>query len=234
VGFDELLGLHKHAAGAAAGVVDLAAVGRQHRHQGLDDAGGRIELAALLALGAGELPEEVLVDLTQHIPRLGLILTKADGGDEINELAELAIGQRRAGVPLVENAFKPRVFRLDGCQGVIDALADIRLLGGGAQGFPTGAPAPRRRSPLCSSRGLRVRRLSLGAGIQQAVIVVLVGKAASQFGAAGGKGVGDKLQEDQAENQVLVFGGIDVGAQLVGGGPESFFDIGEHERCNLE
>jgi hypothetical protein len=44
-------------------------VGRQHRHQGLDDAGGRIELAALLALGAGELPEEVFVDLAQHVAR---------------------------------------------------------------------------------------------------------------------------------------------------------------------
>ena len=37
VGFDELLRLHEHAAGAAAGVVDAALVGREH----LDEAGAR-------------------------------------------------------------------------------------------------------------------------------------------------------------------------------------------------
>ena len=67
VGLDELLGLHEHAAGAAAGVVDAALVGREHLDQHADDARGRVELAAVLALGAGELGEEVLVDAAEHV-----------------------------------------------------------------------------------------------------------------------------------------------------------------------
>ena len=34
--------------------------------------------------------------------------------------------------------------------------------------------------------------------------------------------VRDVFDKDEAEHQVLVFGGIHVGAQIVGGGPESF------------
>ena len=59
--------LHEHAAGAAAGVVDAALVRREHLDQHADDAAGRVELAALLALGAGELAEEVLVDAAEDV-----------------------------------------------------------------------------------------------------------------------------------------------------------------------
>ena len=55
VGFDELLRLHEHAARAAAGIVDAAFVGREHLDQQADDALRGVELAAFLALGAGEL-----------------------------------------------------------------------------------------------------------------------------------------------------------------------------------
>jgi hypothetical protein len=68
VGFDELFGLHKHAARAAAGIVDLAVVGDEHGHQGFDDAGGGVELPALFAFGAGELAEEVFVDPSRVLP----------------------------------------------------------------------------------------------------------------------------------------------------------------------
>ena len=53
-------------AGAAAGVVDAALVGLEHLDQQLDHAARRVELAALLALGAGELREEVLVDAAEE------------------------------------------------------------------------------------------------------------------------------------------------------------------------
>ena len=72
VRLDELLALHEHAARAAAGVVDAALVGRQHLDQHPDHAAGRVELAALLALGAGELGEEVLVDPARGCPWRGL------------------------------------------------------------------------------------------------------------------------------------------------------------------
>jgi hypothetical protein len=76
VGFDELFGLHEHAARAAAGVVHLAVVRGEHGHQGLDDAGRRVELAPLLAFGAGELAQEVFVHLTEHVAGLAASVPK--------------------------------------------------------------------------------------------------------------------------------------------------------------
>lgn len=46
----------------------------------------------------------------------------------------------------------------------------------------------------------------------------------------GGEGVGDVLEEDEAQHQVLVFGGVHVGAQLVGCRPEGLLDVVEHWR----
>ena len=73
---DELLAADEHAARAAAGVVDAALVRRQHLDEHADDAAGRVELAALLALGAGELGEEVLVDAAEDV--LGAIRRAAE------------------------------------------------------------------------------------------------------------------------------------------------------------
>ena len=67
VGFDEFFRLHEHAAGAAGGVVDAAFVGGEHLDEAADDAGRRVELAAVLALGAGEHGQEVFVDPAQDI-----------------------------------------------------------------------------------------------------------------------------------------------------------------------
>ena len=45
---------------------------------------------------------------------------------------------------------------------------------------------------------------------------------------SGGKGVGDVLDEDEAQHKVLVFGSVHVGAQLVGCGPERLLDVVDH------
>ena len=67
VGFDEFFRLHEHAAGTAAGIVNAAFVGREHFDEKTDDALRGVELAAFLALGAGELAEEVFVDATEQV-----------------------------------------------------------------------------------------------------------------------------------------------------------------------
>jgi hypothetical protein len=59
--------LHEHAAGAAAGIVDAAFVGGEHLDEEADDALRGVELAAFLALGAGELAEEVFVDAAEDV-----------------------------------------------------------------------------------------------------------------------------------------------------------------------
>ena len=67
VGFDEFFRLHEHAAGAAAGIVDAAFVGSEHLDEEAHDALRGVELAAVLALGAGELAEEVFVDAAEDV-----------------------------------------------------------------------------------------------------------------------------------------------------------------------
>ena len=51
VRLDELLGLHEHAARAAAGVIDAPVVGFEHLDEQADDAARGEELAAELAFG---------------------------------------------------------------------------------------------------------------------------------------------------------------------------------------
>jgi hypothetical protein len=67
VGFDEFFRLHEHAAGAAGGVVDAALVGGEHLDEAAHDAGRGVELAAVLALGAGEAGEEIFVHAAEQI-----------------------------------------------------------------------------------------------------------------------------------------------------------------------
>jgi len=67
VGFDELFRLDEHAAGALAGVVDAAFVRREHHDEAAHDAARDLELAAVLALGAGEAGEEILIHVANQI-----------------------------------------------------------------------------------------------------------------------------------------------------------------------
>ena len=97
VGLDEFLALHEHAARAAAGVVDAALVRGEHLDQHADDAAGRVELAALLALGAGELGEEIFVDAAQDVLGAVLLAAQADGADQVDQFAEALLVERRAG-----------------------------------------------------------------------------------------------------------------------------------------
>ncbi|MFM1909069.1 MAG: hypothetical protein RLZZ591_2746 [Pseudomonadota bacterium] len=139
VGFDELFRLHKHAAAATAGVVHLALVRGQHGHQCFDDAGWGVELPATLAFGTGEHAQKVFVYLAQHVAGHGGVVAKADLRDQVHQLAQLAVGQLRAGVALVQNAFELGVFKFDQHQGVVDELAYLHAFGHGSYGFPARA-----------------------------------------------------------------------------------------------
>jgi hypothetical protein len=70
----ELVRLDEHAAGAAAGVEDHAALGFEHRHQGADDGERREVLAAALAFGGGELADEVFVDAADQVRAVVILL----------------------------------------------------------------------------------------------------------------------------------------------------------------
>ncbi len=83
---DEALAGHEHAARTAAGVVDAAPIRRQHLDEHADDVAGRVELAALLALRAGELGQEVLIDAAEDVAGAIRRTAEADVGHEVDEL----------------------------------------------------------------------------------------------------------------------------------------------------
>lgn len=97
VRFDEFLRRHEHAARALAGVVDAALVRAKHLDEAAHDAERGVELAAVLALGAGEAGEEILVDAAEQIDGAVGFFTRLrafagggefDRGDEVDEFAE--------------------------------------------------------------------------------------------------------------------------------------------------
>ena len=226
VRFDEFFRLHKHAAGAAARVVHLALVRVQHGDQRVDDGLRGVELAAFFAFGAGELAEEVFVHLAQDVAGDGLVFAKADGGHQVHQLAQLAVRQRGAGVAFVEDAFQARVFLLDDGQRVVDAFADVGLLGGGAQAFPAGGFRHPEHVHFAVVVALfQLFGQQLGVAVVQEVVVSFVGKAAGELVAPRLKGVGYEFEENQPQHDVLIFGGVHIGAQLVGGGPQGFLDV---------
>ena len=59
------------------------------------------------------------------------------------------------------------------------------------------------------------------------VVMVRVLELLAQFLLALFEGVGDVLQEDQAQHYVLVDRGVQAGAQFVSGGPQLFFELVE-------
>jgi len=213
---DELLALHEHSARAAAGVVNTALVGRKHEHKHLNHASGRVELSAFLALGAGELGEEVLVDAAEDVFGALLLVTQADGANEVNQLAEALLVERGAGVVFGQNALQRLVVALNGNHRIVNDLAYSGLFGVGLEVRP-----PRLlRHPEDVLRSILVWILRVGTfrlfGNKPGVVLL--------------KCVGDVLQEDETENDVLVLGGVHIVAELVCRLPE--LDL-KAERCSI-
>ena len=211
---DELHRLHEHARRAAAGVVHPAAVGLEHLDQQRDHAARRVELAALLALGAGELGEEVLVDAAEHVLGAARFVADLDVADEVDELAEALLVERGAGVVLGQHALERRVVALDAGHRIVDKLADGALAGLRLQV----RPARLGRYPEDALGAVLVRVFGVGAP----------GLLGEQRGMALLEGVGDVLEEEQAEADVLVLGRVHAAAQRVGHLPELGFvaDVG--------
>ncbi len=214
VGFDEAVGLDEHAAGAAARVVHAALVGFEHLNQQSNDAARRVELAAEFAFGLSELAEEVFVYATECVAGFGAVAFEAYVGNEVDEALELDRFDAASSVVAWKLALEVRVVALDGEDGVIDECGDVRA---GCLVLEV-RPARFRRHPEDTLGGVLVPVL-------EETLKLLTGDVVGfefglQFFTAGFEGVGDVLQEEQAEDDVLVLGGIDLSTQGVGGLPQ--------------
>ena len=124
-----------------------------------------------------------------------------DAGDEVDQLAQHHLVERRAIVVLGQHALEAGVGLLDLGHRVVDQLADGRLLGVGLQM----RPARLLRHPEHVLGQILVRVLGSGGVFRQ------------QRRALRLEGVRDVLEKDQAERDVLVVRRLEVLAQLVGG-----------------
>ena len=124
---DELLALNEHSARPAARVIDPALIGCQHLDEHAHDMGRRVKLAALLALGAGKLRQEVYVDLAKDVAGAVGRAAEADIADEIDQLAEPLLVEAGTGVFPWQDALERGVVALDCDHRVVDGRADRRL-----------------------------------------------------------------------------------------------------------
>ena len=102
--FDKLFRLDEHATRATAGVIDTAFVWREHFDQQAHDAARRVELAALLAFGAGKLREEIFINAAKDILGAVSLVAQTDVADEVYELAEALFIEARVGVVFGKDA----------------------------------------------------------------------------------------------------------------------------------
>ena len=201
---DELFRLHEHAAGAAAGFVDATPVRLQHLNQQPDDGAGCVEFAAALAFRAGKAAQEILMDPPENISRAVGLLDHSDSAHKVDRFAEHDLVQRRAGVILGQHALERGVPGLDRQHGVVDVLADSRQFGPGSQVRPAGLP----RNPEDVLGEVLFRVLGVSRFLLQKLGPLCLG------------GVGDVLEKDQAERDMLVVRRLHVAAELVCRGPE--------------
>ncbi len=121
---DKRLVLHEHARRAAARIVDTSPIGLDHLDEKRDHAARGVELAALLAVGARELGEEVLVHAPEYILRPAVGIPDPDGAHQVDELAETVLVERETGVVPGQHALERWVVPLNPGHGFVHELAD--------------------------------------------------------------------------------------------------------------
>jgi hypothetical protein len=172
---------------------------------------------------AGEATEEIFVNAAEDVLGFGGGFVEADVADDINEAAELDFIEAGAGVIAGEDTFERRVLALDGSHGVVDDFADF---GGFGFGFDF-VPAGFGREPKDIGGEVFIAVFggfgALGFVFDEPVAFG-VGEAEEELLALFLEGVGDVFEEDEAEADVLVLGGVHVAAHFIGGGPELGFE----------
>ena len=202
---EEAFALDEHAAGAAGGVVDGAAGGGEHGDEQADDGPRGVELAAVFSLGGGEAGEEIFVDAAEDVA--AALFGGAEAAEQAHEFAEQGALEAGALVDLREHAGEGGVVGLDRGHGGVDHAAEGGVAEAGLGAHGDGAPAGGGRDPEDAGGGVVGEVLAVVAGLVELVAVAF-------------EGVGDVLEEQEAEDDVLVLGGVHVAAQLVGGLPE--------------
>src|SRR5205085_1534784 len=127
VGADKARALDEEAAGPARRVEHAPLERLQHLDQKASHGGRRVELAAAMALRAGERLDEVLVDAAQQVARALRVLAKPDVRDRAEQLAEGLGCDGRATVDPRQHASELRVLSLDRLESSVNPGTDVGL-----------------------------------------------------------------------------------------------------------
>lgn len=221
----EEIGLDEHAAGATAGIEDHALLGRQHRNQRPYDADRGEILAAPLALGAGKLADEVLIDAADQISP-AVVLLEHVSREEVDEAGDILTGKVGSGVrPWQEAAELVRVGLLEGFQRIVEAHLDVVGLGVPDDLVPT----RRLRHDERANRSVLVGFLEDGSGLLGVLRVVLGAwllDHALQLVTPALVSQGEEAQEDDGQDVPFVVRRLDRAAEVHSGFPELAGQLG--------
>ena len=134
---NELCGLDKHPARAAAGIVDAAIEGLQNLYQCADHTGGGVKFAGIFSLLLRKFGKAILVGAAQDILALA-VLDHLNIGEQIDHFAQPALIQFRPSKVFGQNILEPLVLFLNTVHSIIDHRADFRRMSGGGNHLPPG------------------------------------------------------------------------------------------------
>ena len=141
------------------------------------------------------------------------ILVKSDSCDKVDQFTKPLLTQIGIGVNLGQNAFEWRIDFLDGFHGLVNELADLRLLGPILKELPAcflGHEEDIVGQVFVSV--LRVGPFKLALTFFQFLVQVV-------------EGVGDVFEKDQPQNDMLILRRIHIVAQLIRRRPERSFQF---------
>lgn len=226
---DEFLGLHGHAARSAAGVIDATVRRLEHLNENPNHALRGVELATSLSFGAGELLQEVLIDLAQQVTcPLVALAAELRAVEQVEQLAQAALVDVVPVEDPRQSARKRLVVGHHQVHRIVDELAHVllRLPRGSRQALGV----LRKVRPSCG-RGHDEDAVALvllrvvDQGLDLLLVVALGLQLTTDGLTALVVRIGDLLKEDQSEDDVLVLAGAQRATKLVGGLPESVLEF---------
>ena len=223
VRLDELLGLHEHAARAAARVVDpaLRTAPGPRRAARTTLAGCRTRRPACPR--RGRTAQEVLVDLAQQVPRrLVALAAEAGVADQVDEFAEAPLVDVVPVEDLREGAGQGGLAFMTASIAVVERACRRRprALARSRRGRPSGRLGGTQKTPArCTRRGRRGSRPSRSRRCRSSAVPAELASRRSS------KASETYLRKTRPRTNVLVLGGVHGATELVGGLPQDVLDL---------
>ena len=191
--FHKLGRLHEHASRPAARIIDPPMVRLNNLNQSFHNASRRIELSSILAFSFRKLGQAVFIGASKNISAVTLICHLYIG-EQIHNLAQAALVELLTSEVLGKNILQLIVLRFNRTHSLIDYLANLWSVRSGSNHIPT--CIFRHKENIL--RQVLVAILFKAFAFIHKLLMLLI------------ELVGDVLQEDQAENHILVFRSINV------------------------